>query len=1092
MTCPDFSFASLFYPHPHLNFVQIYGLPLQQDSSNATLSCPTSSNLETLDLHYNGLTSTPFSSCPAYFSNLQYAMIENQKLKLDDTPLFTSENHLIYLSLRHCSLQNIPRSTFVGLFHLKMLNFSHNNISLFEKETFHDLTNLTVLRIDNNALTALDMSVFHQLKSLQYLYLSGNHLSSLDGGVAILSSLRFIDLSFNNLTVVRTELFRNSPLLTYIELKYNSISNIEFGAFANMTSFVALGAATNELIHVNPCNWFDGVAKIMTLALANNNISSVEGLECVPYLQVFNLFDNELSIMPLLRNHVYLGILDLGLNAIHIVSGNEITSVTSLKYLFLDGNEMLRLGVLNNSSSIEVVNLEFNNLTYIPAYCFNGLQSLTTLNASYNYIKHIGAFAFPKNLQILSLNDNQLSDLDSINKHLPQLNTLEISHNNLTKFNISLSCVIYFDISDNPLQNLAKSLQLCTKMPKLQNIFLENLGIGHDEKINADLFGKSGMGSTQWRRVSLARNRISKIDKYSMLYRVNEVIDYSHNPLRYIPKYPDFGFNQKYLYFNNCSIEGIAPLAFQYVIYVDFKGNYIQYFPHMSPADIEYDLRNNPIVCSCHLRWLHVHPTRRKYLFTNCMDLVTESLEVFDLMPRDRLVCQHEVNCAQGCVCFGMDTYAVSIIKCSFRSLTAIPHKLSPEADVIYLDHNQLRKPHFCKWFGQNGCKSIVPPKFENSFFGTGCIFSISFAADNRLILQWVGHVEHGRVSKAEWSQKALSPQKLYPPLTLWSCRIWSSWFTEDHATQVRAGCCSRNHRQFNGQYFLHQPHFSWEPLEVCCLYWSHPQKMAGSTCGHCLGCCRYPLQQVTAPNLRHKHRHSGVCTMCECYSQSNKYPLGHYSRPDSLHGVNSHFASSHILLQASHTGALVQQFWFPEKKAAGVGCPIWRTCYLWRKWWTHSTVDCGWTASSTGGRVGSWRLSGWERYVSWVNHAEEIAQSIHQSRRTLIVVSQNFVENEWAQFAYQAAFQFQIENNLHRVLVVAWEPVETDTMEYNIKVYFDTKQVMCRASRRFWPVLRSKLHSWQKRLLHPGMMCLFCDYFYFISPRGLRTGCLV
>ena len=30
------------------------------------------------------------------------------------------------------------------------------------------------------------------------------------------------------------------------------------------------------------------------------------------------------------------------------------------------------------------------------------------------------------------------------------------------------------------------------------------------------------------------------------------------------------------------------------------------------------------------------------------------------------------------------------------------------------------------------------------------------------------------------------------------------------------------------------------------------------------------------------------------------------------------------------------------------------------------------------------------------------------------------------------------------------------------------------------------------KKLLHPGMMCLFCDYFYFISPRGLRTGCLV
>ena len=38
----------------------------------------------------------------------------------------------------------------------------------------------------------------------------------------------------------------------------------------------------------------------------------------------------------------------------------------------------------------------------------------------------------------------------------------------------------------------------------------------------------------------------------------------------------------------------------------------------------------------------------------------------------------------------------------------------------------------------------------------------------------------------------------------------------------------------------------------------------------------------------------------------------------------------------------------------------------------------------------------------------------------------------------------------------------------------------------------RQEIHSWQKRLLHTGMMCLFCDYFYFISPRGLRTGCLV
>ena len=42
-----------------------------------------------------------------------------------------------------------------------------------------------------------------------------------------------------------------------------------------------------------------------------------------------------------------------------------------------------------------------------------------------------------------------------------------------------------------------------------------------------------------------------------------------------------------------------------------------------------------------------------------------------------------------------MNIYTVYIIKWSSCSLTVIPHSLSPEADVIYLDHNQYSKPHF-------------------------------------------------------------------------------------------------------------------------------------------------------------------------------------------------------------------------------------------------------------------------------------------------------------------------------------------------------------------------------------------------------------
>ena len=43
------------------------------------------------------------------------------------------------------------------------------------------------------------------------------------------------------------------------------------------------------------------------------------------------------------------------------------------------------------------------------------------------------------------------------------------------------------------------------------------------------------------------------------------------------------------------------------------------------------------------------------------------------------------------------------------------------------------------------------------------------------------------------------------------------------------------------------------------------------------------------------------------------------------------------------------------------------------------------------------------------------------------------------------------------------------------------------------WTISAAQSYTLGKKGCYtPGMLCLFCDYFYFISPRGLRTGCLV
>ena len=1056
--CPGLSVASLLFPQPYLRRVHIYGLPLHQGPSNVTHICPMSSDLEILDLQNNGLTSTPFYSCPAYFRNLKYVLLENQPLRLNDRPMFTFPGRLIYLSLHRCSLQSLPRSTFDGLIHLQFLNISNNNISSFKKGVFRDLTNLLVLRIDNNGLKTLDLSVFKQQKSLAYLHLRGNYLYSIEGEVAILPSLRVIDLSDNVLTIVRTKLFRNSPKLTLIFLHNNNISYIESEAFVNMTSLRALDVSFNMLTNVNPCRWFDDFIKIEYLLLGFNGITDVDGLQCMSHMKVLNLFANELSAIPPLRNCVNLELLDLGNNAIHNVSGEEFTPATRLSDIYLDVNEMMRLGVLSNSSAIKRLYLDFNNLTYIPAFCFNGLKSLQTLNLTYNQVEYVGEYALPKNLQNLNLRGNELSDLVNITSNF-KLYALAADHNNLTKFEIYFSSIVNFDISDNPLKNL--SLQLCTKMPRLQNIFLENLGIGREGRVNFDLFGGFGEVCDHWSHVSLAKNFISQIDAYSMLFGVTGGVDYSHNPLKSIPVlHHDIG-SVRYLNFANCSIKNIAPMAFQNMAglsHVGLKGNDIQYFPQMSSSDIEYDLRNNPLVCSCHLRWLHGHPTRSSYLFTNCLDPITGSPEVFDHLPLNRLVCRHKINCAAGCVCFGVNISTVSIVNCSSQSLTSIPLSLSSGADIIYLDHNQFGELYFPGDMEKMAASQLFLQNSEIYFLEQDI-----FAAFSSLQLIDLSYNE----------LEALNMDV----------------FHSLHDLRKLLLQCNRIHQIYGGADGLDLPnlqiitlhrnslHAVPESLDFAIRNTPFTNLTLAENPWECTACAGPILRKwlaqhagiiSDAADIRCNKSHQPVLDINTTTLEYAKCVKAIRTLTNTHWGITAGLTVSLVLLLIS----LVLTYCFRDHFLVLLYNKF---DFLKRRRQELDVLyDMRIIYDETDERVRQWVVgellqvleTEWGHDVFLVerdmlaggNHAEEIAQSIRQSRRTLIVVSQKFVDNEWAQFAYQAAFQFQIENNLHRVIVVAWEPVETDAMEHSIKVYFQTKQAIRRTSRRFWSVLKSKL----------------------------------
>ena len=550
-----------------------------------------------------------------------------------------------------------------------------------------------------------------------------------------------------------------------------------------------------------------------------------------------------------------------------------------------------------------------------------------------------------------------------------------------------------------------------------------------------------------------------KSTHFFMFSGVTGGVDYSHNPLKSIPMLDyDIGF-MIYLKFDNCSIKTIAPMAFQNMpglARVALKGNDIQYFPQMSSSDTKYDLRDNPIICSCHLRWLHGHPTRSNYLFTKCMDPVTGSPEVFDLLAVDRLVCRHEINCAQGCVCFGVNIYSVSILNCS--SQTAIPPSLSSDADIIYLDHNQIGKLHF-----PNDLDKMAASKLFLQNSAINVLERDVFAAFPSLELIDLSYNELETLSFDVF-------HSLY--------YLKKLFFHGNHIHQIYGRAAGYNLPTLQ-VITLHgnELHTVPQSLDFAFRSTSFTNLTLSGNPWKCAACAGPILRKWLA-------QHAGIVSDAadiRCNKSQlpvldvNTTTLEYAKCVNAIHtltnshwGITAGLTVSLVLLLIS----LVLVYFFRHH----ILVLLYNNFDFLKRRRQELDVlyDVRIIYDETDERVRQWVVGVLLRVleVQWGlevflverdmlaggNHAEEIAQSIRQSRRTLIVVSQNFVDNEWAQFAHQAAFQFRIENNLHRVLVVAWEMVEIDSMEHNIKVYFETKQVMCRASRRFWPVLKSKL----------------------------------
>lgn len=636
--CPLFSLKKLNLTKNRLSDVSQLGFSDWGNGPSAPgKACNT--GLEELDLSDNDITSIPDNGLSALRS-------------------------LTTLKLQNNLLIAIADRAFVGLQSLSVLNISSNRMVALPPELFQSPRALTELYLQNNSLSVLAPGLLEGLDRLEVLDLSQNELTSTwinRDTFAGLVRLVVLMLGHNSLTKIDQNVFHGLYSLQILHLEHNQIDTIANNAFSDLKNLHALTLSNNRLKRIEAFHLSE-LYVLNQLFLDSNFIESVDvrAFENLTNLNDLSLNDNLLIDIPDgLQKLRFLKSLDLGKNKIQSISNDSFEGLEQLMGL----------------------RLVDNLITNISRDTFITLSSIHVLNLASNKIKHIDQSAFSSNptIRAIRLDNNQLEDISGVFTSLPSLVWLNVSDNKLR----------WFDYSHLPT-------------------------------------------SLEW--LDMHKNNITELGNYFDVRNTLQMkmLDVSHNSLTRIDdsSIPD---SIETLYVNNNQIREVATGTFlkkRNLEKVVLYGNEItkldiasfSLMPVSDSRDMpQFYIGNNPFHCDCHMEWLqriNELSHLRQHPRVLDLDLVMCTMEherngvpvvrpLMDLKSQDFLckydshcfalchccdfdACDCKMTCPDRCSCYHDHTWNTNIVDCGSTEFTEVPDRIPMDATSIYLDGNDL------------------------------------------------------------------------------------------------------------------------------------------------------------------------------------------------------------------------------------------------------------------------------------------------------------------------------------------------------------------------------------------------------------------
>lgn len=184
---------------------------------------------------------------------------------------------MIVLNISHIDdLQHVRRMD-LSSNHLKSFNISSNNtlewLSISENQmplfNGQNLTRLKYLDLSCNIIEAAQIHI-NMLSKLEYVDLSGNELRMLRPNVFdTLAQLTVVNLSHNRLEALYKHVFRNSVNIEQLDVSYNQIAYIENNTFSHLPKLQYLDLSHN-FIAATSLRAIQGIPNLIKLSIAFN------------------------------------------------------------------------------------------------------------------------------------------------------------------------------------------------------------------------------------------------------------------------------------------------------------------------------------------------------------------------------------------------------------------------------------------------------------------------------------------------------------------------------------------------------------------------------------------------------------------------------------------------------------------------------------------------------------------------------------------------------------------------------------------------------------------------------------------------------